>query len=597
MNNRVKVGILAGLLLARAGLAQQKQPVSSLQEDCGVIFAFTTASSGAQAAGTTTAGSTGTTAVIDNTQAGCIDWLVTYSTTSTVATVSLAFQTADNVAGVPGTWGNYPGTLNSGINPNTAIGNGAVTDATGDKYPFLRMNMTAKTGAGTVSGKLYGWKRRPTYVSVTAGGGCVGTLATPCVVVGNKSNNAVVPGATNLGVLPALANAAAPTWTEGFQVVNSVDLNGNQRTMGPQASGATLTKNPFPIAGVNISGGIVPIVTDASGYISGYKLFTGADANPNQAAFPVTANTSPFVASMSVYPNWFNGTTWDRARGNTTGQFVQGVRTNNTAAPGTNNQGVLPCLANAVAPTWTEGNLVANSCDLAGAQRITGTVVITPSGTQNVNLFQVAGTGTVTGGVAGLLAIAGAAASGATKSGNPVQIGGVFNTTQPTVTNGQAVDAQFTARGGQIVANGVEAFTVQPGNTPNTTPWLTAPTTVATTANAALTSYTTSAASTNSTSVKGSAGNVYGISAINTTSTIYYLRMYNSSSAPTCSSATGFIESLPIPNAAGAGAGFVRMSVVSQGYTTGIGFCITGGGGSTDNTNAATGVYVTILYK
>ena len=68
--------------------------------------------------------------------------------------------------------------------------------------------------------------------------------------------------------------------------------------------------------------------------------------------------------------------------------------------------------------------------------------------------------------------VAGNVASAATDSGNPVKFGGVFNTTQPTVTTGQRVDAQMTARGGQIVATGVDAFTVQPGNTANTTPWL-----------------------------------------------------------------------------------------------------------------------------
>lgn len=56
--------------------------------------------------------------------------------------------------------------------------------------------------------------------------------------------------------------------------------------------------------------------------------------------------------------------------------------------------------------------------------------------------------------------IAGAAASGASKSGNPVQIGGVFNTTQPTVTTGQAVEAQTTARGAIIVGTGVDTFNV-----------------------------------------------------------------------------------------------------------------------------------------
>lgn len=79
---------------------------------------------------------------------------------------------------------------------------------------------------------------------------------------------------------------------------------------------------------------------------------------------------------------------------------------------------------------------------------------------QSTNVAQIAGTTAVTGGVAGLLAVAGAAASGAAKAGNPVQMGGVFNTTQPTVTTGQAVEVQSTARGAQIVATGVEGFAV-----------------------------------------------------------------------------------------------------------------------------------------
>src|SRR6185436_18645357 len=100
---------------------------------------------------------------------------------------SLAFQTATDVAGVPTTWSNYPGTLVSGINPNTAVTTGgAVTLATGTAYPFLRMNMTVITGGGTVRGKLYGWKQKPTNVTVVSGSTCPG--ATPCVVVGNKSN-------------------------------------------------------------------------------------------------------------------------------------------------------------------------------------------------------------------------------------------------------------------------------------------------------------------------------------------------------------------------------------------------------------------------
>ena len=108
-----------------------------------------------------------------------------------------------------------------------------------------------------------------------------------------------------------------------------------------------------------------------------------------------------------------------------------------------------------------------------------------------------------------------------------------------------------------------------------------------------------SAASTNSTSCKASPGNFYGVDIINTTTTLYYLRLYNSSSAPTCSSATGFVRSIPIPPAGSAGqaGGLVRVGSLPVGYSTGIGYCLTGGASSTDNTNAATGIYGAIVYK
>lgn len=56
---------------------------------------------------------------------------------------------------------------------------------------------------------------------------------------------------------------------------------------------------------------------------------------------------------------------------------------------------------------------------------------------------------------------AGAVASGAADSGNPIKIGGRFNTTQPTLTDGQRGDAQLDTRGNLKVAlfanNGVTA--------------------------------------------------------------------------------------------------------------------------------------------
>lgn len=84
-----------------------------------------------------------------------------------------------------------------------------------------------------------------------AGGGLkVDGSGTALPVTGTKTNNNAAPDAGQLGVLPALANAASPTWTEGYSVRESVDLSGNQRTtLGTLISGENQTFNTMDVAG------------------------------------------------------------------------------------------------------------------------------------------------------------------------------------------------------------------------------------------------------------------------------------------------------------------------------------------------------------
>jgi len=105
-------------------------------------------------------------------------------------------------------------------------------------------------------------------------------------------------------------------------------------------------------------------------------------------------------------------------------------------------------------------------------------------------------------------------------------------------------------------------------------------------------------ASTNATNIKNAAGNIYSVVATNNSATINYLRFYNLSSAPTCSSATGFINQIAIP-ASTSGAGFV-IPIPEGGwsYGTGIGICVTSGYSTTDTTNAtASAISITVGYK
>lgn len=103
--------------------------------------------------------------------------------------------------------------------------------------------VTAAQGLGEDGGR--GWdvhlRDRPVvvvefdggFVTALQGGGpwaiqFDGGLVT---ALGSKTNNNAAPGASNLGVLDGLANAAPPTWVEGNQVGLSQDLAGNLRVV------------------------------------------------------------------------------------------------------------------------------------------------------------------------------------------------------------------------------------------------------------------------------------------------------------------------------------------------------------------------------
>lgn len=98
-----------------------------------------------------------------------------------------------------------------------------------------------------------------------------------------------------------------------------------------------------------------------------------------------------------------------------------------------------------------------------------------------------------------------------------------------------------------------------------------------------------SAATNNSTLVLGRASVVKVIHAVNTTATLYYLKLYNKATAPTCGTDVPvFVTALPA-NAAG---GAPVSPDVSDGllFPLGVGFCIVAGIADNDNTNADTGI-------
>jgi len=118
-------------------------------------------------------------------------------------------------------------------------------------------------------------------------------------ITGGLTNNNAAPTTTNVGVLPAVANAAAPTWTEGDQVLLSEDLSGHLRVVatGAAATGAAAVGNPLLVAGQDYAGNAQPLATDTTGK----QRIVGATMNPQivQGSLALGALTNVALASTT----------------------------------------------------------------------------------------------------------------------------------------------------------------------------------------------------------------------------------------------------------------------------------------------------------
>lgn len=105
--------------------------------------------------------------------------------------------------------------------------------------PVTADNGTAGTGiwAGPLNFRYF----RLNVLGISAGttSGLIELFSQPAslttkytIGTGTKTNNNAAPGSTNMGALTGIANAAAPSWTEGNEVLLSTDLSGNLRTIG-----------------------------------------------------------------------------------------------------------------------------------------------------------------------------------------------------------------------------------------------------------------------------------------------------------------------------------------------------------------------------
>lgn len=333
------------ILLAISATGACQQIVVS-QPDCVIFYSFT-------ASGQTSP--TAPNAGFSNLTNGCTTWNFSYAN-SGFSAVTLAFQSAPNVAGVAGSWSTFAGgTLISGINPNTNT-TGTFTWIIGYN-PWVRVALTAATGSGIVNGAIYGYRipsagSSPSATAnvnlVDVGGAAIAlgqgamVASLPVTIASNQSavpvslagtqavNETQIGGATyalgqaamaasapvtiasNQSAVPgnitqvggaslALGQAAmagsVPVTLASNQSALSVSVSGNQTVVGPAAAGAAPSGNPVQIVGLGsgVTGGALtsPTVCDQSAVVT-------VSAAATTEIVPLTASQSVRVCSFSA---------------------------------------------------------------------------------------------------------------------------------------------------------------------------------------------------------------------------------------------------------------------------------------------------------
>ena len=105
-------------------------------------------------------------------------------------------------------------------------------------------------------------------------------------------------------------------------------------------------------------------------------------------------------------------------------------------------------------------------------------------------------------------------------------------------------------------------------------------------------------ASTNSVSVKSTAGKVSGLQVYTNGAVISYLKLYDTATAPTCNSDT-VVKTIIIPATSGSTGSGANLTIdPGAQFSSGIGICVTGGIADNDNTAvAASSILINIDYK
>lgn len=338
----------------------------------------------------------------------------TFATQSAITAASGAIASGAYASGAFASGAFAAGSISSGAAVSGAFADGAIVTLGAKTDARSTSTDSTSITAMQVLKEISFMVQNPASVAVTNVGtfAVQATLGAGSAVIGHvivdSGTITTVTGITNQVDTNLKQVAGTNTVTAG--------VSGLQAVGGNVANGVTATSNPIPVGGV-----FTTSPTTLSTGQTATLQFTAAQNVKNDIT--TIAGTAPTTAGFIDIKG---------ADGNI---FVRQATASNLNA--------------AVVGTGTAGTPAGNILTVQGVAAMTK-LLVTPDSValpanQSVNVAQVGGTNTVTGGVAGIIAVGGNVANAVTATANPVPVGGVFATSPTTLSSGQTATLQFTA--------------------------------------------------------------------------------------------------------------------------------------------------------
>lgn len=312
--------------------------------------------------------------------------------------------------------------------PGVDIGDVTVNNASG----AAAVNIQDGGNSITVDGTFWQATQPVSIAGTVTVSGTVAATQSGTWNITNISGTISLPTGASTSALQTTGNTSLSSIDSNIDILAAVAQTADTSSGGAHGFPALFIRKDSPANGASVDG-YYDYPQMSAGRIWTSTVITSGSVSVSSSALPTGASTAAKQPAL--------GTAGTASSDVIT---IQGITS------------MTPLLVTAT----LSGNGAVNLTQLIGNAVSVGNGV---TGTGVLRVAQVSdGTGKLSSvdNITNPVTVVGATATGNAKSGNPVQTGAVFTTTQPTVASGSIVESQATTRGAHIVAPGVEGFAV-----------------------------------------------------------------------------------------------------------------------------------------